>query len=55
MNSIPAVTRWVALASVVGLIGLILVWNLAISPPQSAPVVVLLGAYLLRRRAVKTG
>ena len=47
MNPIPTVARWVVLGCVFGLIGLILVWNLAVSPPQSAPVVALLVAYLL--------
>jgi uncharacterized membrane protein len=55
LNSIPTVTRWVVLASVAGLIGLILVWNLVISPPQSAPVVVALGAYLLPLLAILPG
>ena len=55
MTSIPTVTRWVVLGSVFGLIGLILAWNLAISPPQSAPVVILLVAYLLPLIAILPG
>lgn len=55
MSSIPSVTRWVVLGSVIGLIGLILAWNLLISPPHLAPVLVLLVAYLLPLVAILPG
>ena len=47
MTAFPTIGRIITLASVFALIALILFWNLVLSPPETAPVAVLLVAYLL--------
>jgi uncharacterized membrane protein len=55
MHSLPLITRWAAIASLIALIALVSFWNLSLSPPRAAPVAVMLTLYLLPLVAVLPG